>query len=605
MPTSFAVTVRPTVRRREWQALTVIALAVALVLPATASSGSTAPAAGPMVHQLAWWADGAGTGLSSLSAKLRAAGASVVGRLSVADAVVVEVPSTWQAPVGVATAVDSPLTVAGNDNSSSNGRQGPSSNAADAFDGDGVTVAVVDTGVADVADLRGSVTHVNVSGAAKGDGYGHGTFLAGLIASSGASSNGLYRGVAPKADILDVQVAAADGSTSLLKVLAGLQVVAERARRDDSIRVVNLSLSADDPGIRGIDPLSRAVETLWNRGLVVVVAAGNDGPDAGTVSIPGTDPAVITVGALDDKSTDSRRDDVVAPFSARGIAGDPNIKPDVVADGVSTVGLRAPGSVIDSQHPTARVGSANFRGSGTSMAAAVASGEVAGLLSVLPDLDPDDVKAALMNGAYDVAGDRTATGAGGIDVVAAQAAAQQLSQDRQQWSSRSVVASYNKFASAWDNGSQRDATAAWVQLPASLRAQVAKAWANSVAANNDSTDAQVFQARTWAQDTDLGANWLARTWAARTWAGDDWAARTWAARTWAYDDWAARTWAARTWAARTWAARTWAARTWAGDDWAARTWAARTWAADDWSARTWAARTWAARTWAVADWGTS
>src|SRR6187200_2487108 len=129
MPTSFAVTVRPTVRRREWQALTVIALAVALVLPATASSGSTAPAAGPMVHQLAWWADGAGMGLSSLSAKLRASGASVVGRLSVAAAVVVEVPSTWQAPVGVATAVDSPLTVAGNDNSPSNGRQGPSSNA--------------------------------------------------------------------------------------------------------------------------------------------------------------------------------------------------------------------------------------------------------------------------------------------------------------------------------------------------------------------------------------------------------------------------------------------------------------------------------------------
>ena len=59
-----------------------------------------------MVHQLAWWADGAGTGLTSLSAKLRDAGASVVGRLSVANAVVVEVPSTWQAPMGVATAAD-------------------------------------------------------------------------------------------------------------------------------------------------------------------------------------------------------------------------------------------------------------------------------------------------------------------------------------------------------------------------------------------------------------------------------------------------------------------------------------------------------------------
>ena len=202
-----------------------------------------------------------------------------------------------------------------------------------------------------------------------------------------------------------------------------------------------------------------------------------------------------------------------------------------------------------------------------------------------------------------MAGDSTATGAGGIDLVGAQAAAQQMSQDRQQWSSRAVAASYNRFATAWGNGSQRDATAAWVQLPASLRAQVATAWATSVAANNDATDEQASQARAWAEDSDLGASWLARTWAARTWAGDDWAARTWAARTWAADDWAARTWAARTWAARTWAARTWAARTWAADDWSARTWAARTWAADDWSARTWAARSWAARSWAFAEWG--
>src|SRR6185295_17888426 len=105
----------------------------------------------------------------------------------------------------------------------------------------------------------------------------------------------------------------------LLRVLTGLQAVAERARRDESLRVVNISLSADDPGSPGIDPLSRALEGLWNRGLVVVVAAGNDGPDAGTVSVPGTDPAVITVGALDTAATASRADDVVAPFSARGI----------------------------------------------------------------------------------------------------------------------------------------------------------------------------------------------------------------------------------------------------------------------------------------------
>jgi serine protease AprX len=562
-----------------------------------------------MVRQLAWWADGSAAGLTSLTTELRAAGASVVARLSIADAVVVEVPSTWQAPTGVATAADRPMTVAGNADDSQSGvrqgGQGPNNGSDDSFDGDGVTVAVVDTGVADVPDLRGSVQHVNVSGAPRGDGYGHGTFLAGLIASSGASSDGLYRGVAPKANILDVQVAAADGSTSLLRVLAGLQAVAVRARRDDSLRVVNLSLSADDPGISGIDPLSRAVESLWARGLVVLVAAGNDGPNDGTVSIPGTDPAVITVGALDNAGTRTRSDDVVAPFSARGTPASPNVKPDLVAPGVSTVGLRAPGSVVDTEHPTARVGSANFRGSGTSMATAVASGAVADLLSELPNLDPDDVKAALMQGAYDIPGDRTATGAGGLDLGGAKTAVQQVSQDRQAWSGRSVAGAYDRFANAWRRGARSDATTAWLQLPVALRAQVAAAWATSVAGNTDATDEQSTQARAWAQDSDLGAGWLARTWAARTWAGEDWAARTWAARTWASDDWAARTWAARTWAARTWAARTWAARTWAGDDWAARTWAARTWAADDWSARTWSARTWAARTWAFAEWDTS
>jgi serine protease AprX len=546
-----------------------------------------------MVKELAFWADGSTAGLSSLTARLRTAGARVVSRLSVADAVVVEVPSTWQPPAGVATAADRPMTVAGNaDSSTQSERAGTGSgrNSADSFDGDGVTVAIVDTGVADVPDLRGSVQHVNVSGAPKGDGFGHGTFLAGLIASSGASSGGLYRGVAPKADILDVQVAAADGSTSLFRVLAGLQAVAERARRDDSLRVVNLSLSADDPGSSGIDPLSRAVEGLWDRGLVVVVAAGNDGPDAGTVSVPGTDPAVITVGALDTMSTPSHSDDVVAPFSARGVAGDPNAKPDLVATGVSTVGLRAPGSVIDTDHPNARVGSANFRGSGTSMATAVASGDVAGLLSVLPDLDPDDVKAALTQGAYAVPGDVTATGAGGIDLVGAETAAQQMSLDHAQWAGRDVTAAYGKFAAAWQNGSRTAAMAAWLQLPVSLRVRVADAWAASVADDGLANEDQAATAHRWASESDLGAAWLSRSWASRSWATLDWASRSWASRSWA----------SRSWASRSWASRSWASRSWADDDWASRSWASRSWAS-----RSWASRSWASRSWAVDDWGTA
>jgi serine protease AprX len=581
MHSSLSASLRPA---RSWRVAAVAAVAVALLMPASASSGASAPTTSPTVRQLAFWADGGAAGLSSLAAELRTSGAKVVSRLTVADAVVVEVPSTWQPPVGVATAGDRAMNVAGNADTSTAPAQrsgtGSGKGSADSFDGDGVTVAIVDTGVADVPDLRGSVQHVNVSGAAKGDGYGHGTFLAGLIASSGASSGGLYRGVAPKADILDVQVAAADGSTSLFRVLAGLQAVADRARRDDSLRVVNLSLSADDPGAPGIDPLSRALEGLWNRGLVVVVAAGNDGPDAGTVSVPGTDPAVITVGALDTLRTVSRSDDVVAPFSARGIAGDPNAKPDLVAPGVSTVGLRAPGSVIDTDHPSARVGSANFRGSGTSMATAVASGDIAGLLSVLPDLDPDGVKDALTQGAYAVPGDRTATGAGAIDLVAAKAAAQRTAQDHAQWAGKDVSAAYDRFAAAWQSGSRSAAMTAWLQLPVSLRSSIADDWATSVVGDNAADVDHADLARAWAQDSDLGAGWLARTWSARTWSSDDWLARTWSARTWS---------------ARTWSARTWSARTWSSDDWSARTW----------SARTWSARTWSARTWSVQGWGTA
>jgi serine protease AprX len=253
--------------------------------------------------------------------------------------------------------------------------------------------------------------------------------------------------------------------------------------------------------------------------------------------VPGTDPAVITVGALDTLATPSRTDDAVAPFSARGIAGDPNAKPDLVAPGVSTVGLRAPGSVIDTEHPTARVGSANFRGSGTSMATAVASGDVAGLLSVLPDLDPDGVKDALTQGAYALPGDRTATGAGGIDLVGAKAAAAQMSQDNTQWAGKDVPAAYDRFAAAWQNGSRSAAMAAWVQLPVSLRARIANDWATSVAGDDAADYEHVNLARTWAHDGDLGAGWLARTWSARTWSARTWSSDVWLARTWSVEDW--------------------------------------------------------------------
>jgi serine protease AprX len=103
-----------------------------------------------------------------------------------------------------------------------------------------VTVAVVDTGVADVADLAGRLTHINVSSGAAGDGLGHGTFMAGLVAGDGSSSDGTYAGVAPSARILDVQVATRTARLALPRV-AGLQAVADAAKADPSVRVVSLA----------------------------------------------------------------------------------------------------------------------------------------------------------------------------------------------------------------------------------------------------------------------------------------------------------------------------------------------------------------------------
>ena len=429
-------------------------------------------------------------------------------------------------------------------------------------EGAGLTVALVDTGVADVADLRGRVEHVDVTGTGGGDGYGHGTFLAGLLAGDGTSSGGAYAGVAPAARILDVKVARADGSTDLSSVLLGLQVVADRGPRQ--VQVLNLALSSGSPVPYQVDPLNQALRTLWRRGITVVVASGNDGPEAGSVSTPGNDPLLLTVGALDERGTPARGDDVLAAFSGRGPTSQGVHKPEVLAPGVSMIGLRSVGSVADTSYPQARIGDSYFRGSGTSMSAAVTSGAVAAVLAENRRLGPDDVKALLTRTAYGAAelGGIDAAGSGGIDAAAALAEAPSVP-------TRAVAvvrpapgdpAEWQALAAAFEAGDRDAAAEAWRELSP--------------------------QARSWA-----GRSWSSLDPVARSWAG-----RSWSARSWAGKDGTAEEWTARSWAARSWAGDDWAARSWAGDDWAARSWAG-----DDWAARSWATATWSARSWA-ADW---
>src|SRR2546421_12205258 len=146
--------------------------------------------------------------------------------------------------------------------------------------------------------------------------------------------------------------------------------------------------------------------------MLVVVAAGNRGPDAGTISKPADDPYVLTVGASVTKSSTDRSYDVAAPFSSRGPTQDGFAKPDLLAPGISIVSIRDPGSTIDQAHPNARVGDNYFKGTGTSQAAAVISGVAARLFQQSPGLSPNVAKKLLGAAEFKCANARAGVGKG-------------------------------------------------------------------------------------------------------------------------------------------------------------------------------------------------
>jgi serine protease AprX len=303
--------------------------------------------------------------------------------------------------------------------------------------GNGVTVAVLDSGVAADADLvqpdnriLASVNFADVRSAS--DPGGHGTHIAGIIAGNGSRSGGEFVGIAPRANIVDVRVLGRTGSGRISSVIRGIEwVLAHRAVYN--IRVINLSFGARAHLSYRADPLSAAVEIAWRRGLVVVAASGNGGPQRDTVVTPGIDPYVITVGATDDRGNLGRGNDLLAWFSAWGSA-DSNAKPDLVAPGRRLVSLRVPGSTLDTLFPdrvvVARNGATYFRLTGTSMATGVVSGAAALLLQRRPNLTPNQVKALLVGttqpygwNSGQVLPDPIADGSGLLDAYAAMIAA--------------------------------------------------------------------------------------------------------------------------------------------------------------------------------------
>ncbi|HUG06969.1 MAG TPA: S8 family peptidase [Candidatus Limnocylindria bacterium] len=275
--------------------------------------------------------------------------------------------------------------------------------------GRGVGVAVVDSGVHPHPDLAGRIVAAidftsespTVSNIPLTDLGGHGTHVAGLIAGDGTLSGGLYTGVAPNANIIDVRVIDATGGSNVSIILRGLQWVLAN-RLTYNIKVVNMSLGATPTGSYKSDLMATAAEILNFAGVAVVVSAGNSGPLAGTITTPGTDPYVITVGALDDNATPLLGDDLMATFSSRGRTLFDNLaKPDLVAPGRKMVSLRAPGSTLDTLFPDRQVtvfgalSADYYRLSGTSMAAPVVAGTIALMFERNPTLSTSQIKKRL------------------------------------------------------------------------------------------------------------------------------------------------------------------------------------------------------------------
>lgn len=236
------------------------------------------------------------------------------------------------------------------------------------------------------------------------DGYGHGTFVAGLIWNRISDyMTGVDLGVAREARILGIRVLGNDGAGTYETVIKGVQyAVANKAKFN--IGVINLSLSATQSVPYFMDPLDRAVEQAWKAGIVVVAAAGNEGPRAETITVPGNDPYVITVGAVDGRRTPGYwKDDIIPSWSSSGPTLDGFIKPDLLAPAAQLVSFMyndytnpQNSAYLVQQHPDYSLTSNLFRMSGTSMATAVTSGVVALMLQKNASLTPDQVKYRLM-----------------------------------------------------------------------------------------------------------------------------------------------------------------------------------------------------------------
>ncbi len=248
------------------------------------------------------------------------------------------------------------------------------------YTGNNVNIAFLDTGICKIRDFDNRIIYfkdfINHNENAYDD-NGHGTHVSGI-----ASGNGYYKGIAPKSNIIMLKTLDNSGNGNSNDVLDGLQWIYDNFKKYN-IKIVNMSIGTKSSGQS--DPLVAAVNELWDLGITVVAAAGNNGPNPFTISSPGVSKKIITVGSSDDSENKILNNN----FSSRGPTKECVIKPDILAPGNNIISCRC----ADGKYKSL---------SGTSMSTPIVSGAIALLLEKTPNLKPDDIKYMLKLSADDM-----------------------------------------------------------------------------------------------------------------------------------------------------------------------------------------------------------
>jgi len=375
-------------------------------------------------------------------------------------------------------------------------------------------IAVVDSGIqAKRTDFKNGANVLTQVGMVNtgtpntaGDGYGHGTFVAG-IADGGAKG---YAGTLPGAPLVSIDVLDDQGMGLTSDVIAACDWIVKH-KAQYNIRVANFSLESSAAASVFWDPLDAAVERLWFDGVTVVAASGNygvDGKPSGVFYAPANDPFVITVGADDIGNTIGAHDDVAAPWSAYGYTYDGFAKPEISAPGRYLIGPVPANSTLATTRPDSVVAPGYIQLSGTSFAAPILSGAAAYLLALHPNWSPDQVKGALMLSAKAVpSAAPISVGVGLVDLDAA-----------------------GKF------GTPKNSS------PPNPNLALDK-FVHSVAGS----PIPVFDTAAWQAAALKNPNWDAPTWNAAAWGSAAWGSAAWGSAAWGSAAWGSAAWGSAAW----------------------------------------------------------